>query len=70
MQKELVGKATGAQNWTQSGTSDKEQGVSTMKAASEQRDSAAQGYGKAEEVAGKVTGCEGMVKEGQQSERS
>lgn len=34
-----------------------------MKKAGEQRDTS-QGYGKAEEIAGKVTGCEGMQKEG------
>lgn len=34
-----------------------------MKAASANRD-ANSGYGKIEEVAGKVTGCEGMGKEG------
>lgn len=38
-----------------------------MKAASEARDAGTQGYGKAEEVAGKVVGCEGMVKEGGES---
>lgn len=41
--------------------------MSTMKAASEARDAGQQGYGKAEEVAGKVVGCEGMVKEGEES---
>lgn len=40
-----------------------------MKAASEQRD-ANQGFGKAEEVAGNVTGCEGMQREGQESKTS
>lgn len=34
-----------------------------MKKAGEQRDTS-QGYGKVEELAGKVTGCEGMQKEG------
>lgn len=37
-----------------------------MKAASSERD-ASSGYGKVEEVAGKMTGCEGMEKEGAQS---
>lgn len=38
-----------------------------MKAASEGRDASNQGYGKAEELAGKAVGCEGMVKEGDAS---
>jgi uncharacterized protein YjbJ (UPF0337 family) len=37
-----------------------------MKAASANRDPT-QGYGRAEEIAGKVTGCEGMAVEGEQS---
>ncbi len=39
-----------------------------MKAASEKRDSEQQGYGKVEEIAGKVSGCEGMEREGKESE--
>jgi hypothetical protein len=35
-----------------------------MKYASEGRDPSKDGYGKAEELAGKVAGCEGMEKEG------
>jgi hypothetical protein len=35
-----------------------------MKAASSGRDPATSGYGKVEEIAGKVVGCEGMEKEG------
>ena len=35
-----------------------------MKSASEGRDPSKDGYGKAEELAGKVAGCEGMEKEG------
>ena len=38
--------------------------MATMKAAGEQRDASAQGYGKVEEVAGNLTGCQGMQKEG------
>lgn len=38
-----------------------------MKAAGEARDATSQGYGKAEEVAGRAVGCEGMVKEGGES---
>ncbi|GAM86482.1 hypothetical protein ANO11243_044960 [Dothideomycetidae sp. 11243] len=68
---DLVGRATGATAWTDSAKTDKEQGVAAMKAAGEQRQAAGgQGYGKVEEVAGKVTGCEGMVKEGQESKEA
>lgn len=35
-----------------------------MKAASENRDPATSGFGKAEEVLGKAAGCEGMENEG------
>jgi uncharacterized protein YjbJ (UPF0337 family) len=35
-----------------------------MRAAAETRDPARDGYGKVEEVAGRVTGCEGMAQEG------
>lgn len=35
-----------------------------MKQASADRDPASSGYGRAEEIAGKVTGCEGMREEG------
>ncbi|TKX22331.1 hypothetical protein C1H76_5439 [Elsinoe australis] len=66
---ELVGKTTGSAPWTESGATDKQQGVDAMKAASAQRDSSNQGFGKVEEVAGKVTGCEGMEKEGQESKK-
>lgn len=39
-----------------------------MKKAGEQRDPS-QGYGKVEEVAGKITGCEGMQQEGAASKQ-
>jgi uncharacterized protein YjbJ (UPF0337 family) len=41
-----------------------------MKAASANRDPQQSGFGKVEEVAGKLTGCEGMEKEGAQSKSS
>ncbi|PNS19939.1 hypothetical protein CAC42_7906 [Sphaceloma murrayae] len=66
---EVIGKATGSAPWTESGTSDKQQGIGAMKAASQQRDSHSQGMGKVEEVAGKVVGCEGMVEEGKESKK-
>ncbi|KAF1356183.1 hypothetical protein BDV97DRAFT_341207 [Delphinella strobiligena] len=59
----LVGSVTGSKEWQDSGSHDTEAGVNAMKAASANRD-ANSGYGKIEEVAGKVTGCEGMGKEG------
>ncbi|CAM1507585.1 Fc.00g072260.m01.CDS01 [Cosmosporella sp. VM-42] len=58
-----VGVLTGSQPWKASGEQDKAAGLAAMKRAGEQRDPS-QGYGKFEEVAGKVTGCEGMQKEG------
>ncbi|CAD0108886.1 unnamed protein product [Aureobasidium uvarum] len=48
----------------QSGETDKQGGIDAMKAASQNRDPATDGYGKVEEVAGKLSGCEGMEKEG------
>lgn len=41
-----------------------------MKQASANRDPQRDGYGKAEELAGKVTGCEGMEEEGKGSKTS
>lgn len=41
-----------------------------MKAASADRDPKVDGYGRVEEIAGKVAGCEGMEKEGAQSAQS
>jgi len=54
----------GSHAWTTSGEQDKAHAKASMKAATENRDPAASGYGKAEEVAGKLTGCEGMRQEG------
>ncbi|KKY30844.1 hypothetical protein UCDDA912_g09225 [Diaporthe ampelina] len=62
-----IGNVTGSQAWKASGEQAKAHGVSDMKAASEGRDASSQGYGKAEELAGKAVGCEGMVKEGDSS---
>lgn len=65
---EAVGNVTGAQDWKSSGAEQKDEAVHAMRQAGEQRD-ASQGFGKVEEVAGKVTGCEGMQKEGEQSKK-
>ena len=63
-----VGTATGSHAWTTSGEQAKAHGVAEMKAAGEKRDAGSQGYGRAEELAGKAVGCEGMRKEGEQSQ--
>lgn len=60
---------TGSHAWTSSGEQAKAHAVSDMKAASEARDSSKKGLGKAEELAGKAVGCEGMVKEGAESKK-
>lgn len=65
-----IGSVTGSQAWTSSGEQAKAHAVDTMKAAGEARDPAAQGYGKAEQKLGEVTGCEGMAKEGAASKKS
>ena len=65
-----VGSLTGSHAWTKSGEQAKAHGVATMKAASEARDAegGSKGFGKAEEVAGKAVGCEGMRREGAESQ--
>ena len=62
--KDAVGSITGSKEWKESGHAQKEEAIANMRAASENRDPATSGYGKAEELAGKVTGCEGMENEG------
>ncbi|KAJ0118791.1 hypothetical protein N8I77_001425 [Diaporthe amygdali] len=62
-----IGNITGSEAWKASGEQAKAHAVSDMKAASEGRDESSQGFGKAEELAGKAVGCEGMVKEGDAS---
>ncbi|KAI9709403.1 MAG: hypothetical protein M1812_007680 [Candelaria pacifica] len=65
-----LGTATNSPAWKTSGEESREAGISEMKAASENRNrnSSEQGYGKVEEIAGRVTGCEGMEKEGKRGE--
>ncbi|KAK7420901.1 hypothetical protein QQX98_002465 [Neonectria punicea] len=58
-----VGVLTNSHAWKASGEQDKAAGLAALKKVGEQRDEG-QGYGKAEEVAGKITGCQGMVREG------
>lgn len=63
-----IGGLTGSQPWKASGEQDKAAGIAAMQKAGEKRDPH-QGYGKAEEIAGKWTGCKGMQKEGAASKR-
>ncbi|KAI4844967.1 hypothetical protein E4T44_05892 [Aureobasidium sp. EXF-8845] len=60
----VIGNVTGNAAWQNSAETDKQDGISAMKAASQNRDPATDGYGKVEEVAGRLSGCEGMEKEG------
>lgn len=63
-----IGDITGSPAWKASGEQAKARAVDTMKAAGEARD-ASQGFGKAEQKLGEVTGCEGMEKEGAASKK-
>ncbi|KAK4507218.1 hypothetical protein PRZ48_000953 [Zasmidium cellare] len=65
-----IGSVTGSQDWKSSGEQDKQAGIDAMKAASANRDPQQSGLGKAEELAGKAVGCEGMEKEGEASKTS
>ncbi|KAF2189432.1 hypothetical protein K469DRAFT_700618 [Zopfia rhizophila CBS 207.26] len=66
---QTIGNISSSEAWEASGAQDKEQAVHAMRGASEQRDHAKQGFGKLEETAGKVVGCEGMQKEGAESKK-
>lgn len=66
---ETIGNLTSSEEWAKSGAETKEQALHDMKAASKDRDPAKDGYGKVEEVAGKITGCEGMKDEGAASKQ-
>ncbi|KAK5134454.1 hypothetical protein LTR08_006501 [Meristemomyces frigidus] len=66
----VIGSVTGAQAWNSSAKADKTAGIDAMKQASANRDPQQSGFGKVEEMAGKMTGCEGMEKEGGQSKQS
>ncbi|KAK3903114.1 hypothetical protein C8A05DRAFT_14899 [Staphylotrichum tortipilum] len=59
-----IGTITGSQAWSASGDHDKTHARAALQAAVEHRDPAKMGYGRAEEIAGKLTGCEGMKHEG------
>ncbi|KAM0433426.1 hypothetical protein ACHAPT_004304 [Fusarium lateritium] len=66
-----VGVITGSHAWKASGEQDKAAGLAALKKAGEMREQQdpnhQHGYGKAEEIAGKVTGCQGMEREGHAS---
>lgn len=65
-----IGTALGSHAWTSSGEQAKARAVSDMRTAGEAREAAGSGgYGKAEALAGKAVGCEGMVKEGEESKK-
>lgn len=70
---ETIGQATGSEAWRSSGADEKAAGIKEMKDAGEARKAASAdghpGYGKTEELAGKIVGCEGMENEGKDSER-
>ncbi|KAK3361157.1 hypothetical protein B0T24DRAFT_599506 [Lasiosphaeria ovina] len=59
-----IGSAMGSHAWTTSGEQAKASAKASLKAATENRNPATDGYGRAEEIAGRVTGCEGMRQEG------
>ncbi|ORY13724.1 hypothetical protein BCR34DRAFT_561587 [Clohesyomyces aquaticus] len=68
---ETIGNLTNAASWKTSGEHDKSAAVSAMREAGEKRenDNQSHGFGAAEEKAGKLVGCEGMLREGKESER-
>ncbi|KAI9722799.1 MAG: hypothetical protein M1828_004495 [Chrysothrix sp. TS-e1954] len=65
---ETIGSVSGSDAWKDSGAEQKQAGLDEMKAAGEARkEDGGGGYGKAEEMAGKAVGCEGMEKEGEET---
>ncbi|KAH7131585.1 hypothetical protein B0J13DRAFT_562881 [Dactylonectria estremocensis] len=63
-----VGVLTNSQAWKASGEQDKAAGLAALKRVGEQRsEHPEQGYGKVEQMAGKIVGCEGMMREGDAS---
>ncbi|KAK3306507.1 uncharacterized protein B0T15DRAFT_527401 [Chaetomium strumarium] len=59
-----IGSIIGAESWKTAGEQEKARARECMQAAAQQRDPTKAGYGRAEEIAGKLTGCEGMKHEG------
>lgn len=68
--KAAIGSVTGSFAWQSSGEQTKAHAAGVMKAASEGRDASTQGYGKVEQIAGNLTGCEGMQQEGVASKKA
>jgi len=67
---EVIGSVTGSQEWQNSGDSIKANAVNEMREATQNRNAESSGFGKAEQLAGKAVGCEGMEKEGAASKTS
>ncbi|KAK4553172.1 hypothetical protein LTR86_009702 [Recurvomyces mirabilis] len=65
----VVSSVIGATSWQQSAETDKAAGIDSMKQASANRDPQKDGYGSVEQMAGKVAGCEGMEREGEESKK-
>ncbi|KAK0732072.1 hypothetical protein B0H67DRAFT_597759 [Lasiosphaeris hirsuta] len=63
-----IGSVMGSHAWATSGEQDKAHAKASLQAATENRNPETQGYGKAEEIAGRVTGCQGMRNEGVKSQ--
>ncbi|KAL2120332.1 hypothetical protein VTJ04DRAFT_4358 [Mycothermus thermophilus] len=59
-----IGSITGSRSWREAGDQEKAHARASLQAAVEHRDPAKSGYGRAEEIAGRLTGCEGMRHEG------
>lgn len=62
-----IGNVTDSEAWKRSGEQDQAASIEAMRKAGENRDTS-QGYGKVEEMAGKAVGCDGMRKEGADSQ--
>jgi uncharacterized protein YjbJ (UPF0337 family) len=67
--KDAVGSISGSEEWKKSGHDQKKEAIEHMKTASQSRDPAKDGFGKPEETAGKLFGCEGMQNEGAESKK-
>ncbi|KAF1814289.1 hypothetical protein P152DRAFT_374446, partial [Eremomyces bilateralis CBS 781.70] len=64
MAEATIGQLSGSEAWKATGAQDKVTAMDHMKRAEQQREGENKGFGKPEEVAGKVVGCEGMKEEG------
>ncbi|KAK4227421.1 hypothetical protein QBC38DRAFT_364213 [Podospora fimiseda] len=64
-----IGSVSGSHAWTASGEQNKAHAKASLQQVAEQRDPKRDGFGKVEEIAGRVTGCGGMKEEGSVSAR-